>query len=136
VILAVFCLLLIGANRLPGFIPASIYRFNGLHQQDGQVIHRTRADAAMMQATRFADAVAVVLQVRPNPVAPHFMDRIDDLGQVHFDATLFALWSAGWTVGGSFDTTVADLRADLVHVFREFRFGDHDLAPSGNDPGC
>jgi hypothetical protein len=116
-------------NSSPGFIPALIDRLDCLHQQDSQIIHRARADAAVMEGTSFTNAGAVVLQVRLNPVAAHFMDGIDDLWKMHLDPALFSQWSTRRTVTGPLDTTAANLLAYLVHVLGEFAFGDHNLPP-------
>jgi hypothetical protein len=99
-----------------GLFSTLIDRFDRLHQQDGQVIHRARADAAVMKGTCFADPVAIVLQVRPDPVTPHFVDGIDDLWQVHLDPALLAQGGARRAIGRPFDTSATDLLADLMRV--------------------
>jgi len=64
------------------------------------------------------------------------MNRIDDLRQVHLDATLLAERGARRPPGRTFNTTAANLFADLIQIFAELRFGDHDLTPLGHLPSC
>jgi hypothetical protein len=71
-----------------------------------------------------------VIQVRFDAIALHFMNGSQQLRKVPLDAAFLAELGTRWTKVRPLDASTADLRLDFFPIFREFRFGEHDMTPS------
>jgi hypothetical protein len=71
-----------------------------------------------------------VVEVWLDAVALHFMNRSQELRQMHLNPAFFTELGAGRTEVRPLDAPAADALLDLFSIFREFGFGEHDTTPS------
>jgi hypothetical protein len=113
-------------NALSRLLPSPSSLVNGLHRlhdEDSEVIHRARTDAAVQIRTVGTDSQPIVRQVGIDELAPLSVDRIHQLGQVHFDTAIFSQRRARRAPWGALRATAADMLANLAQVFLQVLLG-------------
>src|SRR5690348_8493403 len=88
-------------------------------------MQRARAALGVPFGAMLADPAAVMQQIRHHPLAPHLVNRLDQLREKVLDTAPFSLGSTRRSTRRALDTVATDLLANFPHVLGEIDFASH-----------